>query len=176
MLGMMKHATPIMLVLSLLIITSATQQMHVSYKLVEMHPQNLQLILRYGVSERNSLNTFNGTFTKDMVVDPPITINLTLTEEELQRIDAKLGEIGFYNTTDEELLPHGILLGENTPSVGYSLKVARNGWVRYISWCDGLSYSEGSSGQLNDFVELVMSIIEAKPEYQLLPEARGGYC
>lgn len=172
---MMRYATPIMLALSLLIVASATQQMHVSYKLMETQPESIQLILCYGVSSRNYLNTFNGTFTKDMVLDPPITTKLTLTEEELQIIDVKLSEVGFYNKTDEELLPHGILLGLSTPSSSYYLKVTRNGWVRELSWNDGLIYSEGASEQLNDLVFLVMGIVEAKPEYQLLPEARGGY-
>ena len=45
---------------------------------------SFNLIFRYGVGARNELNTFEGMYTKDMIMDPSITVNLTLSEEELK--------------------------------------------------------------------------------------------
>jgi len=47
---------------------------------------DFNLIFKYGVTARNELNTFQGTYTKDMISDPSITVDLSLTEEELSRI------------------------------------------------------------------------------------------
>ena len=40
---------------------------------------DFNFIFKYGVSGRNTLDTFKGTYTKDMVLDPAITIELTLS-------------------------------------------------------------------------------------------------
>jgi len=37
---------------------------------------NFNLIFKYGVGAKNEFNTFKGTYTKDMVMDPSVTVNL----------------------------------------------------------------------------------------------------
>ena len=37
-------------------------------------PSSFNLISKYGVRAKNELNTFEGTYTKDMVMDPSITV------------------------------------------------------------------------------------------------------
>ena len=46
----------------------------------------MNMIFSYGVASKNILNTFECIYTKDMVVDPSITINLQLTKSELDSI------------------------------------------------------------------------------------------
>ena len=60
-------------------------------------PSSFNLIFKYGVRARNELNTFNGTYTKDMVMDPSITVNLSLSKEELDRIYQKMIKIDFFD-------------------------------------------------------------------------------
>ncbi len=43
---------------------------------------DFNIIFRYGVGAKNELDTFNGTYTWDMVVDPSITVNLSLSNKE----------------------------------------------------------------------------------------------
>ncbi len=47
---------------------------------------NFNLIFKYGVGAKNILDTFEATYTKDMVMDPPITVALPLSEEEMGQI------------------------------------------------------------------------------------------
>ena len=47
------------------------------------------------------LDTFKGTYTKDMVMDPSITVPLSLSEEEMDRIYQKMVEIDFFNYPDK---------------------------------------------------------------------------
>ncbi len=54
-------------------------------------------IFKYGVTAGNILDTFQNTFTKDMVTDAPITVTLTLTQEEKDLIYRKMVEIGFFD-------------------------------------------------------------------------------
>ena len=54
-----------------------------------------ELVFAYGHGGKNVLDTAKGTFTKDMIADPPLTVGLRLTEAELERIAKKMAEIGF---------------------------------------------------------------------------------
>ncbi len=56
---------------------------------------NFNLIFKYGIFAKNELNTFDGTYTKDMVQDPSITVELSLSEEELDSIYEKMAECRF---------------------------------------------------------------------------------
>lgn len=66
---------------------------------------------------KNELNTFNGNYTKDMVVDPPVTVNLTLSEKEMNTIHDKMAEINFFDYPDEFTVsvPHWEGMGTVTP-------------------------------------------------------------
>jgi hypothetical protein len=61
------------------------------------------LVFVYGVKGNrpdpvNRLDTMRGTFTKDMVMDPPpITFKLKLSDEQMARIMERMTEIGFPN-------------------------------------------------------------------------------
>ncbi len=58
------------------------------------------LIFKYGVDAKNILNTFEGTYTKDMIPDPPIATKLSLTREELDTIYKKMVDIDFFSYPD----------------------------------------------------------------------------
>ena len=140
-------------------------------------PASLLLIYSYGVGSKNILDTFGGTYTKDMIVDAPITIKMSLNAEEVNRIEAKLKVIGFFVSDYKQLLPGGFVIGEATPYSTYYLKVRYNGTqVRELRWSNQYVYMNDDANSLNELSRLIESIIEAKPEYQSLPEPRAGYC
>jgi hypothetical protein len=63
---------------------------------------DFDVVFKYGVKgpnpePRNALDTLRNTFTRDMVVDPPVTIRLRLTQGDLEAIRGKMEEIGFYD-------------------------------------------------------------------------------
>lgn len=135
------------------------------------------MIFQYGITLRNELNTYKGTFTKDMIVETPITISLTLTGEELDKIYAKMLEIGFFDYPDEfsVTVPPGQPTGMRTPCSNYYFKVEYDSGVKELSWADCITNKDEKADKLRELIALIISIIESKEEYKKLPPARGGY-
>jgi len=135
------------------------------------------LIFRYGVGARNELNTFQGTYTKDMISDPPITVDLSLTEEELDRIYQKMLETGLFSYPEEFsiTLASGELMEMVTPHSSYFLKVEYGSVVKELRWEDKLTNQNEEAEKLRELFKLIRDIIEAKDEYKQLPEPTGGY-
>lgn len=95
---------------------------------------DFDLIFKYGVKgpdaePKNVLNTVKGTFTKDMVLDPPITVKLRLTDEERDIIYGKMVEIGFfqYPAKFRVHVPLGASICIVTPYSSYHFRVVSHG-------------------------------------------------
>ena len=138
---------------------------------------NFNLIFKYGVMARNELNTFQGTCTKDMVSDPSITVNLSLSKEELDRIYQKMVEIDFFDYPDEfsVSVPPGQSVGMVTPHSSYYFKVEYDTRVKELWWEDKIINENEKAGNLRELIKLIKDIIEAKEQYQKLPEPTSGY-
>ena len=160
-------------VLALLLITLTAGAVGNQYP--NLTSEGTRIVFRYGVGAKNILDTYTGTFTKDMIVDPPVTIKMVLTEEDLLRIETKLEELDFLSQSDWDLLPHGSTSGDRTPFSTYYLKVSFKGVTRELQWNDSNLLSDDFKGPAVEVVKLLWSIIEAKPEYKSLPQPRGGY-
>jgi hypothetical protein len=61
----------------------------------ERNPVNF--VFRFGVGGLNELDTFHGTFTKDLCIDGTITARMILSEAELKQIQLKLIALDFFN-------------------------------------------------------------------------------
>ncbi len=140
-------------------------------------PSNFNLILKYGVGARNELNTFNGTYTKDMVSDPSITVNLSLSKEELDRIYQKMVEIDFFDYPDKfSITPSpGESYGIVTPYYSYYFKVEYNSEIKELWWEDEITNKDEKADKLRELIKLIWDIIESKEEYKKLPEPTSGY-
>ena len=133
---------------------------------------DFNLLFRYGVGAKNELNTFEGTYTKDMVLDPPITISLILSEEELEQIHQKMIEIDFFNYP-EDFPPHpGRAIN---PCTNYFIKVEHGSIVKEINWNTNSMLESNIQDNLWQLVGCIIDIVEQKPEYKALPPANGGY-
>ncbi len=130
-------------------------------------PADFNLVLNYGVGAKNELNTFDNTYTKDLVMDPSVTVDFKLTDDELYNIYKKMIDLGVLEITDTA--EEGMFV---TPCSSYYLKVQQNSVQKEMSW-------DNCSGRIDDrlqeFTDYVVSIIESKEEYQELPDATGGY-
>ena len=140
---------------------------------------DFSLIFQYGVGAKNELNTFEGTYTRDMVMDPSITVNLSLTEEELDRIYQKMVEIDFFDYPDRfsvSVLPSESV-GMVTPYSSYYFKVEYDSGIKEVWWdAEIINIHENEKAdRLRGLIKLITDIIEAKEEYQRLPEPTSGY-
>lgn len=138
---------------------------------------NFNLIFKYGVGARNELNTFKGTYTKDMVSDPSITVNIYLSEEELHKIYQKMIEIDFFDYPDRfsVSVPPGASVGIVTPYGSYYFKVEYDSEIKELWWEDEIINEDEKANKLRELIQLVRDIIESKEEYQKLPEPSSGY-
>jgi len=138
---------------------------------------DFNFIFKYGVTAKNELDTFKGKFTKDMVSDPPITVKLSLTEEEKNSIYQKMVEIDFFDYPDRfsVSVPPGELTGMVTPYLTYYFKVAYDSQVKELWWDDEITNPDQRADKLRELISLVRNIVESKEEYKKLPEPRSGY-
>lgn len=122
---------------------------------------------KYGVGAKNELDTFHDTFTKDMIVDAPITITLKLTDEELDGIREKIEELNLFRPTE----------GSSTkvimsPCTDYDLLTQTFAVQSHVAW-DGCE--DGVNQDLESLETYIRSIVESKDAYKALPEPQGGY-
>jgi len=127
---------------------------------------------KYGVTERNELNTFSNTYTKDMILDPPITIWLYLSDEEMNQIWQKMVDIDFFNCPDTLAVSTGRIV---TPQDDFYIKVQNGSVVKEVSWSTN-SEVNAIEQNLAQLANLIKGIVEQRPEYRELPPPNGGYC
>lgn len=130
-------------------------------------PNSFNLVFKYGVEAKNELNTFNQTYTKDMVINPSVTVKMSLSNDELNSIYQKINDLKLFNESTE---PAGKMMV--TPCSSYYLKVQINSEQKELSWdnCRGRI-----SDKFQQFSNYIIQIIESKEEYKKLPTPRGGY-
>lgn len=138
------------------------------------------LIFKYDVGAKNELNTFKGTYTKDMVLDPSITVNLSLSKEELHKILQKMIKIDFFNYPDKfsVFVPPGKVVYRTIHYSSYYFKVEYDSKIKEIWWKNDIPIminEDKKAKKLIELINLIINIIESKEEYKKLPEPRGGY-
>jgi hypothetical protein len=149
---------------------------------------SFKMIFRYGCgSIPNELNTFDGTYTKDLIDSPPITIPLTLSEEEIGRIIRKMEEIRFFEYPDEfslsKMPPAYRVPLIRQPAEGRYFKVEYGSRRKELKWDDGATswliegevVGDKKAEELAELVYLIKEIISAKEEVRRLPPVVGGY-
>ena len=142
--------------------------------LPETMPADFGFVLAFGFGARNVLDTFAGTFTKDLIEDPPATTELRLSPEELARLYRRMAEIKIEDYPRDFRPPY---TGEGYGS-GYStyrLRLRADGRELAISWEDMNSSTAPEATALRQLFRDIRLMIEAREEYKKLPPAKGGY-
>lgn len=131
----------------------------------------------YGAVPVNELDTFNGTYTKDMILEPSITVNLTLTPEEKTQIRQKMEEIDFFSYPDryEVIVPPGSPGSMVTPYPSYYFMVKDGTIIKELLWGDSIRNADAQATELRRLIAFIQNIIESKEEYKRLPPTKGGY-
>jgi hypothetical protein len=155
---------------------ASSQNFSSGFALPQTMPEDFALVLAYGVTLRNVLDTAAGTFTKDLISSevPTATTALMLSAEELKTIYAELRKIdiagyaGLFHPKDTTGWRH-------TPFEAYYLHMRVAGQEKEISWEDEDDSAAPDAVALRDLFKRIRAMIEAKPEYKSLPAAEGGY-
>ena len=139
--------------------------------------ESFNLIFRFGVTAGNVLDTYQDKFTKDMIEDPPITIDLRLTETEMDRIYQKMVEIDFFNYPERFMitLPPGESTSIIIPFSIYYFKVEKGSQIKILQWDDRITNPDEKADNLRELIDLIKNIIAWKDEYRKLPPPKGGY-
>ena len=137
---------------------------------------DFNLIFKYGVGAKNELKTFEATYTKDMVMNPPITVNLALSHEELDSIYQKMVAIDFFSYPDKFSfsVPPGDVVVMVTPFLGYYFKVEHDFRTKELWWEDEITNEDEKAKKLRELIKFIRDIVESKEEYKKLPPPRGG--
>lgn len=134
---------------------------------------DFNIIFRYGFGAKNKLDTFKGTYTWDMVFDPSITVNLSLSNREKERIHQKMIENNFFDYPDSFPERRDRII---TPSMEFSIKVESDSKIKEVSWdANSLFEDENIEKRLQEITRTILEIIESKDEYKKLPTPRGVY-
>ena len=135
-----------------------------------------KLKFSYGVGSKNVLNTFEDTYTKDLIADGTITIPFHLTEDELRQIYDKMCEIGFFDYPDTFKDKNSDSTAEIDPFYSYIFKVRHGNSEKHLHWDNRCLDIDPRLEKLRELIDLIKEIIETRMEYKRLPESRGGYC
>ncbi len=137
-------------------------------------PDMFDFIVRFGYGDvnKNEINTYQDTVTKDLVTKGTATANITLTMEEMHSIYGKMREINIMGT--KELAPANM----NCSQVPYSedsWKITINGETKTFTWSDENCETTDDAAQLLELRNFIQHIVAGKEAYKALPESEGGY-
>jgi hypothetical protein len=135
-------------------------------------PKDFNFVFNYGVNAKNQLDTIKGQYTKDMVIDPSVTTNLILSDEEMSIIYSEMKKINILNYP-ENFNPKSNM--HRTPFETYSIKIAIDGKEKYIYWKDENISESKKAIELRVLFKKIQEIIINKEQYKKLPVANGGY-
>lgn len=155
-----------------LLFISCDSKFTAKHKLPEDKPDDFNFILTYGYEVGNTINTIDEKYSYDMIMYPSLTIDLKLSELEMNTIYEDMRAINILNYP-EVFKPIGHL-GVN-PYQSYDFKIFINGKEKHISWEDENLSSKSKAKDLRDLINKIEKIIESKDEYKKLPPRKGGY-
>jgi hypothetical protein len=132
--------------------------------------QYVQIHLQYGFVDE--LNTFVGTFTKDLVMDGSITVKFWLSKEDQESIKKLAEEVSFFSIPNIlPTLPGVRIDPDPSPDI---LRIKYKDMDNTVVW----SYpNDPENTNFDKVIELslqIMSMVKRSEVYKSLPEARGG--
>lgn len=132
---------------------------------------NFDFKIGFDVDAKNVIDTFNDTFTKDLVPGSAIT-NLVFTDEEMKSIYEEMKKIDILKYPDTFDPESNICM---TPYCTYNIKVQIDGRIKEIYWNDEKSSQVPEAIALRNLIVHIRDIIYSKDEYKKMPEVKGVY-
>lgn len=167
------------ILLSILLITFffiAKNNISKNINVLNQYPEDFNFCLNFSTYGKNQIDTYKGTFTKDLVLDGIKTIDFHIPVSVKKDIYKMMMDINIISFPDR-LKVDGMFV---TPSCDYKLTTTINGRVKNIIWEDGFftSMTENLPKENVKFLELVKFIsdyIYSTEEYKNMPKNNGGY-
>jgi len=132
----------------------------------------LKIDLQYGF--RDELNTFARTLQKDLVLDGTVTVPFWLTSDEQDQILQKAMGIDFFSLPDTLRREPGVFISTPDPSPDL-LRLQYGSQEKTVVWYYPQDPNDTQWKALLELRNVIVQVIQAKPEYKILPAARGGY-
>lgn len=137
--------------------------------LPEEKPDDFSFSLKYGVTAANEINTYDNTYTKDLVVDGTASTDMVLSDEEMEVIYEKFRSVDVVGLAEEK---GGSVCME--PYNRYELTMTIDGEDYDLKW--DTSCESRALNKWEDTMNYINTeIIYPKKEYLSLPEPTGGY-
>lgn len=138
-------------------------------------PEDFGFSIRFGVGKNNEINTFEDTVTKDLIEEGTATVNVTLTEEEMNEIYEKMKLVNIVEIKNfiPEPINGNICAIEPYEEDLWEILINGETITQYVS--DAYCEPTNDTTQLIDLRNYVFSLIKSKEEYIILPESKGGY-
>lgn len=160
---------------------SASRESHKT-ELPKTMPADFAFSGAYGVGAKNQIDTYKGTFTKDIVnpSKPNPTVQLRLTTGELSRLYGDLVSMHILDYPSQFPPPEDRGAKNGTmvhvsPSHSYVLRITAAGAEKVVTWDDDANLMTPEAKALRAWFRELESIIQSKPEYKAMPPAEGGY-
>lgn len=131
-------------------------------------------VLEAGYGER--IDTFNGVVTKDLVDDPDTTVELKLSDAELDTLYERALAIRLFDYPE----PHPLIESMSGMQPHGTMRLQVRAGTRDITleWDTGRvpgGKTVDEWKRLYEWIRLARKIVANRPEYRSLPGARGGY-
>lgn len=143
-----------------------------SITMPESAPVDFNFSIQFGIGKNNEINTFEGTFTKDLITAGTVTIDMIFTEEEMDLIYSKMKEITIADA--KQLIPETIDCTVE-PAGEDEWEVLINGETIRHSVSEAYCEPTDDAKQLLELRDTIFGLIKDKDSYKELPDAEGGY-
>ncbi|WP_160037192.1 hypothetical protein [Paenibacillus sp. An7] len=153
--------------------TKISQINQLSKEMPEEMPEDFNFSLSYGYGEvnKNEINTYNNSVTKDLIIKGTAKADFSFSQDEMQSIYKKMKEINIMRIN--EFSQQGDCA--KTPSNTDSWKITINSETKTFSWTDQHCSVSNDEKLLLDLRTYIQLIVNGKDVYKALPEAEGGY-
>lgn len=135
-------------------------------------PPDFAFSVRFGITGKNEINTFNGTVTKDLVVKGTAQAELVLTDSELADIYARLRTINIYRELNLEPDTRNCV---QTPFDEEHWQIRLDGEERSFYWDEENCEITADAKLMKELRSYIFELVKSRPAYLGLPEAVGGY-
>lgn len=132
--------------------------------------QFVEIHLQYGFVDE--LNTFEGTFKKDLVMDGSVTVEFWLSKEDQESIKELADEVSFFSMPNTIPAMPGV--GINPDPSPDMLRVKFEDKDNTVVWSYPNDPENTNFNRVIKLSEHIMSIVKNSEIYKSLPEARGA--
>lgn len=143
----------------------------------EEMPADFDFSVRYGYGQgnKNEVNTYDGTVTKDLVVKGTAQASLTLSESEMRDIYGRMKAIDIWAKKELAVSDNSNNACRQTPFSEDAWKVTMAGRTIALGWSSERCELTEDAKELEALRKYVHQLVEGKEAYKLLPAAEGGY-